>query len=61
MTICKVLKTAQRDKDEITAYEKTSFEGFTSYEIVISRDGYARLVEKAARTTWKKKFQELAN
>lgn len=61
MTFCEVLATAKRDTDDITAYKKTTYEGSVSYEIVISRDGFAHLVEQAARTTWKKKFSQLAD
>ena len=61
MTFCKVLATAKRDDDDITAYEKTTYEGSVSYEIVISRNSFAYLVEPTAKTTWKKKFKQLAN
>ena len=60
MTICKVLKTASRGDDEITAYEKVDVgSAVPRYEIVVSRDGFARLVESTARTTWKKRFREM--
>ena len=61
MTFCKVLATAQRDDDTVTAYEKTDYGcAVPSYEIVVSRGGFARLVEKTARTTWRKRFKEMA-
>ena len=58
MTFCKVLATGKNGNDDIIAYEKTAYEGSVSYEIVVARDGFARLVEKTAKTTWRKKFKE---
>ena len=62
MTISKVLATAKNGKDDITVYE--SYEKYSvtpHYEIVISREGFATEVIKTARTTWRKKFNELTN
>lgn len=60
MTFCKVLAEGKRDGDTITAYEKyEKFSAVPTYEIVVSRDGIARLVFKTARTTWKKRFREM--
>ena len=61
MTICKLLAQAQRDDDTITAYELWDYgAAVPRYEITVSRDSIARLVEKTARTTWKKRFKEMA-
>ena len=61
MTFCKVLATAQRDDDTITAYECIDkYSSAARYEIAVSKNGIARLVFHTARTTWKKKFKELA-
>lgn len=62
MTICKVLATAKRDEDTISAYELwDKFSAVPRYEITVSRDGIARLIQPAAKTTWKKRFKEMAN
>ena len=62
MTISKTLATATKDDKEYIALE--SYEKFSSvphYEIVIGRVGspLAEEVIKVARTTWKRKFQEI--
>lgn len=62
MTVCKVLATAKRDDDTITAYELwDKFSAVPRYEITVSRDGIAMLVQPTAKTTWKKRFKEMAN
>lgn len=62
MTICKMLATAKRDEDTITAYELwDKFSAVPRYEITVSCDGIARLVQPTAKTTWKKRFKEMAN
>ena len=62
MTFCKVLASAQRDDDTITAYEMWDKDAvLPRYEITVSKDGIARLVFPTARTTWKKKFKYLAD
>ena len=62
MTICKLLATAKRDEDTISAYELwDKFSAVPRYEIVVSRDSIARLVQPTAKTTWKKRFKEMAN
>lgn len=62
MTICKMLATAKRDEDTITPYELwDKFSAAPRYEITVSRDGIARLVQPTAKTTWKKRFKEMAN
>lgn len=60
MTFCKQLKTAAVGKDTVTAWELVDkFCAVPRYEITVSRDGIAHTVEKAAKTTWKRKFREL--
>ena len=60
MTFCKILAETQRGPDAVTAYEKTEKNSRSAkYEIVESRDGIAHTVTKTAKTTWKKKFQEI--
>lgn len=62
MTICKLLATARRDEDTISAYELWDmFSAVPRYEITVSRDGIARLIQPTAKTTWKKRFKEMAN
>ena len=62
MTFCKMLATAKRDEDTITAYELHDYgSAVPRYEITVSRDGIARLIQPTARTTWKKRFKEMAN
>lgn len=60
MTFCKVLARGKNGEDDVTAYECKDFEAVMPYyEIVVSRDGIARLVEHTARTTWKRRFQSM--
>lgn len=60
MTFCKVLAQKKVDDDTITAYELIDkYDAVPRYEIVISKDEIARLVIKTAKTTWKRKFNEL--
>lgn len=62
MTFCKVLKEEKRGADTITAYEKVEkFSAAKSYEICVSRNGIAYHVEQTAKTTWKRKFNQLMN
>lgn len=62
MTICKCLATAKQDDDIITVYELwDKFSAVPRYEITVSRDGIARLIQPTAKTTWKKRFKEMAN
>lgn len=62
MTFYKQLATAKRDDDDITAYEYVEkYESAKRYQIIISRNGIARIVIPTARTTWKRKFNELVN
>ena len=62
MTICKLLATAQRDGDTVSAYELLDkFSAVPRYEITVSRDGIARLIQPTAKTTWSKRFREMAN
>lgn len=64
MTFCKLLAAAQRDDDVIEAWEKwDKFSAVPKYEITISAAGSSivRIVIHTARTTWKKKFRQLAN
>ena len=59
MTVCELLAERQSGADRITAWRCID-KGSTvpRYEITVSRDGIAYRTEKAARTTWKKKFKE---
>jgi len=60
MTFCKQLKTTTVGKDTVTAWKLVDkFCAVPRYEITVSRDGIAHTVEKAAKTTWKRKFREL--
>jgi hypothetical protein len=60
MTFCKVLATAERDGETVTAYENVDkFSSVKRYEIVVARESIAVQVIPTARTTWKKKFNEL--
>ena len=64
MTFCKLLAAAQRDDDVIEAWEMwDKFSAVPRYEITISAagSGVARITIHTARTTWKKKFQQLAD
>lgn len=62
MTFCKVLKESKVGQDTVTAYENyDKFCPVPRYEIVVSRDGIAYNVERAAKTTWRRKFKELTN
>lgn len=59
MTFCKVLAQGKNGPDDIIVYECFDYNcPVPYYQIVISRDGIARLVERTARTTWRKKFKE---
>ena len=60
MTFCKVLANAERDGETVTAYENVDkFSSVKRYEIVVSRGSVAIQVIPTARTTWKRKFNEL--
>ena len=60
MTFCRILAEAQRGPDTVTAYELTEkFSACPRYEIIESREGIAFTVTKTAKTTWKKKFNEI--
>ena len=59
MTVCKTLASATKNGYTVTAYEVyEKFAKVPHYQIVTSKDGLALLVEKTARTTWKKKFKK---
>lgn len=61
MTFCKLLKAATVGEDTIEAYENyDKFDALPHYEVVISRNGIAYHVEKTAKTTWRRKFSEMA-
>lgn len=61
MTFCKILKSAQVGKDTVEAYENYDKFGIVPYyEIVVSRDGIGYRVEKTAKTTWRRKFKQVA-
>ena len=60
MTFCKQLKTAKIGNETITAYE--NYEKFSTvpyYEIIVSREEIALEVIKTAKTTWRKKFNQI--
>ena len=60
MTFCKQLKSATVGLDTVTAWElQDKFCAVPRYEITVDRDGIVHTVEKAAKTTWKKKFREM--
>lgn len=60
MTFCKELMSKSNGKDTITAWELWDKNSLTPrYEITISRDSIAYEVIPTARTTWKKKFNEI--
>lgn len=60
MTFCKPLAKKEKDGKTITAWENLDKDSrIPRYEITISRDGIAYEVIKVARTTWKKKFNEI--
>ena len=60
MTFCKVLATAERDGETVTAYENVDkYSSVKRYEIVVSRGSISIQVIPTARTTWKRKFNEL--
>ena len=59
MTFCKILAETQNGKKAVTAIEE--YEKFSSvprYSVVVSVDGIAVDVIRAAKTTWKKRFRE---
>lgn len=61
MTICKVLKTAEVGDVTITAYENwEKFSAVPHYSISLSKDSIGFTEVKTAKTTWKRKFAELA-
>lgn len=62
MTISKTLARVTRDGKTYTAYESyEKFERLPHYEIVVAREGspLAEDVIQTARTTWKRKFNEI--
>ena len=60
MTICKLLAQGKSGNDDILVYEKyEKYCGNPYYEIVIANNGIAHLTERTARTTWKKRFNEI--
>ena len=61
MTPCNILAEKTKDGKQITAYKKyDKFSKSPRYEIVISKDGFATEIIKTAKTTWKRRFNELA-
>lgn len=60
MTVCNLLAEKTKDGRKISAWK--NYDKFCSvprFEITISKDGIALETIKTARTTWKKKFNEL--
>ena len=59
MTFCKLLAENKKDNISVSAWENTEkFSSVPSYEIYVSKDSIAFITAKAAKTTWKKKFNE---
>lgn len=60
MTFCKILAETKKGNKAITAYEKTDkYNCLPEYEIVLSKNSIGYLVIKTAKTTWKRKYNEL--
>lgn len=60
MTVCKVLAEKISGEYKIAAYENYDKDSrLPRYEIVKSKDGFGVEVVRAAKTTWKKRFNEL--
>lgn len=60
MTFYKVLAEKENGKDTVTAYEKQDkYSTLKQYTILVSRDGISLYEIQTARTTWKKKFNEI--
>ena len=62
MTFCKLLRQATLPNGDIVeAYANTEkFETIAKYEIVVSRNGIAYDVIPCAKTTWRKRFNDIA-
>ena len=62
MTFCKLLAKHEQENGEIVeAWENwDKFAAVPRYEITVARDGIAHTVVPCARTTWKRKFREIA-
>ena len=62
MTFYTTLKEAQTvSGNTVTAYKFTEkFSDHENYGVMVSREGIAFHVSTCARTTWKRKFAELA-
>ena len=61
MTFCKCLAKAEKDGKIISAWENTEkFSKYPHYEITVSVNGVVVDVTRTAKTTWKKKFKEIA-
>lgn len=63
MTISKVLAEGKnRSGKDIIVYERMEkYARLPKYEIVVAENSVAITCEKTARTTWKKRFNELTN
>ena len=62
MTFCKMLAQKKIGNSDIEAWELYDKNSMTPrYEITISVDGIALMVEKTAKTTWKKCFENTVN
>ena len=60
MTFCKVLAEKTSGEYKIVAYENHDKDSrLPRYEIVKSKDGFGVESVRAARTTWKKRFNEM--
>ena len=62
MTFYKELAMKTNEKRTVTAYERyEKYETYPTYVVCVSNnsDSLAFIAEKTARTTWKKKFNQL--
>ena len=60
MTLSQTLKQTTANGYDITARIRTDkYSAYAEYSIAISRNDYAVEVIPAARTTWRKKFNQL--
>lgn len=61
MTFCEKLASGKAGKYDVSAWKLTDKESKRPrYEITVSADGIELYTIKAAKTTWKKRFAEMA-
>ena len=59
MTFCKLLAEKTNDGKTISAWEKYDKQSvMPRYEITVSKDNIVHEIINAARTTWKKRYNE---